>query len=313
MPSTTSSAGSISLRDSIVGGVLRNPAVEPVDLLIDRDRILLLIHGFNVTQADADRSYTIFERQLSDDVRNRIVRLYWPGDSSTKADSRTGQQGALSKYLSAASYSWKPPIARQSAQKLRDLLNATFISRANSGRNRPLEICVVAHSLGCRLTLEMLERVLVSVGRDAELPLTVLMAAAVPEYMVKGTDSLASVVSQLPELWVLYSRSDTVLRRFFRPGQVFERASFPSFNLSARRALGRRGMAATDRIKVLQGEWDHSDYWVDRDVARAVDTALSDAPKTTAPFETLTRTVWERSVQARAAERRVINEIPSAW
>lgn len=313
MTSAPVHANSISLRTTIVGGILTDPKVDPTDLLIDKDQILLLMHGFNVTQEDASISYAHFENQLTDSVRDRVVRLYWPGDTSTQADSRRGQQGTLSKYLSAAAYSWKPPIARQSAQKLRDLLQRAFDERNKLGRNKPLEICIVAHSLGCRLALEMLERILIVRGRDAELPLTVLMAAAVPEYMVMGTGGFASMVDRLPKVWILHSRSDKVLSRWFRSGQLVEHASFPNFNFSARRALGRRGMQSTERIKVLEGEWDHSDYWVDRDVAGAVDSTLAGRPKFGAPFETLARLVWERSVSARRAERREMAEIAPSW
>jgi hypothetical protein len=306
-------AGSISFRQNIVGGLLTDDdgVIDPPDLLVDNDRILILVHGFNVNQAEADRSYALFESRLSDEVRERVVRLYWPGDTATAADMLRGDRGQISAALSALAYIVKPPVAMRSSQKLRNLFQRIFGERRAAGRNQPLEICIVAHSLGCRLALETLERVVIASNTDARLPLTVLMAAAVPTYMVTGTGTLAEVVGKLP-LWILHSTDDTVLQRWFRPGQISERAAFPNFRLSVRGALGRKGIPGSSTLRVLEGQWDHGDYWPDQDIAEAVDAELSDRRCYSQAFEVLERKIWERRVSERRIEARE-TLLPSHW
>lgn len=306
-------AGAISLRQSVVGGKLDAGKVSPPDLLTRENRIVVLIHGFNVTQLQADKSYDEFERHLSPEVRSRLVRLYWPGDSSTRADASRGMQGRISKIISPLLYMLKPKVAVQCSKRLRALLSEAFRARAQGGRNAPLEICFVAHSLGCRLTVETLERVVVSGGSNAELPLTVLMAAAIPEYAVTGDGAFVDMIDALPQLWVLHSKADKVLRAFFRPGQLMESPLFPDFRLSVRNALGRKGVASNARVKVLEGVWDHGDYWPDGDVARAIDAEVSGRPMAGPAFAALERVVWERTVAARRTEAREIRDIPTLW
>ncbi|RYY28729.1 MAG: alpha/beta hydrolase [Sphingomonadales bacterium] len=306
-------AGAISLRRHAVGGSLDNGKISPSNLFVREDKLVILIHGFNVTEEAANLSYDHFERYLSPDVRSRIVRLYWPGDTSTVADSERGEQGLLSRVISPICYMAKPKTALGASQLLRDLLKEAFRARQANGRNSPLEICFIAHSLGCRLTLEALERLIVTKGTNSELPFTLLMAAAVPQYAVTGSGSFTNMINQLDHLWVLHSSDDKVLKRFFRPGQLAEHAHFPDFRLSVRRALGRRGMPSTDRIKVLGGSWDHSDYWPDADIARAVDDQLTDMPRSGTAFDILSRNISERHVLARRTEDRAMAEITPLW
>jgi hypothetical protein len=315
----TGNAGAISFRQSVVGGRLDKPGkVSPTDLLERDGRIVVLIHGFNVTQDDADLSYDNFERHLSESVRKQLVRLYWPGDSSTIADTARGRQGQITKIISPLLYMLKPKVARLSSQLLIGLLTRAFQARykVSQDKPKPIEVCFIAHSLGCLLTLETLERLAVSQGTNIELLLTVLMAAAVPEYAVTDDGSFAKMIENIPQFWVLHSREDKTLSRWFRPGQIFEHSMFPDFRISVRRALGRKGMPSTDKIKVLEGTWDHSDYWADRDIARAVDAQLTGRRPDFQPFEpfdTLSREIRGRPVQERVCEARVARETMPLW
>ena len=303
-------AGAISLRSAIVGGTVRDkPEVSPPELFRDARRLIVFVHGFNVTKEDADASYDAFESGMSRDSRQEIVRLYWPGDSSTRGDSARGEQGLLTRIISPLSYALKPKRALQSSQKLRQLLMEAFEARAKRRRNDKLELCFVAHSLGCRLTLEGLERAIIAKGSIADFPLVVLMAAAVPLYAVTGEEAFAELMKDLPKVWVLHSRRDATLRRWFRPGQLFERAAFPDFRLSVRGALGRRGMQGSASIKVLEGIWDHSDYWPDRDIAEAIDVELGGTRPEHHVFENLSRKVAERAVRERTARQRAVAQM----
>lgn len=302
-------AGAISLRQTVVGGQLDDGKISPPELLVDADRVLVLIHGFNVTQGDADRSYDEFVNHLSTDVRTQVVRLYWPGDAATKADTARSARGFFSRVKSAFSYPVTPEVAIESAQQLRILLMRAFRERQAQGRNRPLEICFVAHSLGCRLTIEAIELLLGATGTSAELPFTVLMAAAVPQFLVTS-GRFRNTIAQLPRLWVLHSRSDGVLFWAFRPGQILDT---PWHRVRSVAALGRSGIVSSERVSVVEGQWGHSEYWRDRDIAEAVDTELSGRRSHGSAFKSFERRIWQREVDERRSEARAVAPLAPAW
>lgn len=297
---------SISLRQSVVGGQLSDGKITPPDLLVTSDRIVVLVHGFNVTKEDADRSYDHFVTHLSSDVRAQIVRLYWPGDRAVEG---RGLRGKLSAIRSKLAYAVKPETAIESAQALRLLLRRAFEERDYQRRNVPLEICFVAHSLGCRLTIEAIELLLGVPRTSAQLPFTVLMAAAVPQFSVT-TGRFRNSISRLRKLWILHSKSDGVLSWVFRPGQWLDT---PWHQFRGTAALGRTGIAANEQISVFEGSWGHSDYWRDRDIAIAVDTEISGRRAPGWAFATFERRVWEREVEGRRSEARTLAPLTPIW
>ncbi|WP_454890515.1 alpha/beta hydrolase [Sphingopyxis chilensis] len=294
-------AGTISLRQAVVGGLLDAGKMSPPDLLERENRIILLVHGFNVTQPDADAAYELFEGNLSPDLRGRIVRLYWPGDWGTRADAARGQPSLPSKIISRLAYPFKPRTAERSAQRLRTLLANAFRARSKAQGAKPLEIAVVAHSLGCRLAMEALELIIDSSGTNVDLPLTVLMAAATARSTMIEDGKLTNMIEQLPQLWILHSKSDAVLWGAFRPGQLFDSPLFP---LHLRGAVGRQGIPGTSHIKVAKGRWGHGDYWPDADIARAIDAELADQRSLEVPFAQLERILDERIVTPRESRQR---------
>lgn len=297
---------------------MKPPEVSPQDLFVRKNRLVVLVHGFNVTQTSADESFADFERALRPEFQARLVRLYWPGDTSTPTDALKGEQGFFTKRLiSPLGYPWKPRDALQAAQKLRTLLAKAFQERARAGLSDPLELCFVAHSLGCRLTLELLERIIGSQAPVAsgpngalEVPLTVLMAAAVPRYAVLTAGDFRDTIDQLRRLWILHSRRDSVLSFVFRPGQLFERAYFPDFRLSVRGAVGRRGMPQADRVSVVEGIWDHGDYWRDEEIAKAVETQLSGVRTDLDASAGLRKAIAERRARQRSVAPREVTALP---
>ena len=97
------------------------------------------------------------------------------------------------------------------------------------GRTAPqLSLYIVAHSMGCRLTLEFLNRLAFGLQfSPIKIRLVVLMAAAVPLYYVQEGGALAKALTLSESTHVYWSKKDKTLRRWFRVGQD-SRASIPS-------------------------------------------------------------------------------------
>jgi len=298
-------AGSISLRAARVGGALLETAkVEPPWLLRRARRMVFLVHGFNVSANEADSSYLAFERGLRREVRAEVVRIYWPGDAALRSDTARERKGPISQALSGLSYLVKPKVARRSSEKLIRAIGPELKRRAGRGSSNALKITIVAHSLGCRLALETVR--LFAVNPMVDMPLVVLMAAAVPKYEVLPPNgTYCDAISELERVVVMHSFRDTVLSRLFRPGSAPDR---PLHGWRQRGALGRSGIPATDKIAVVEGEWDHSDYWPDSEISSAVSGYLDNRGDRTG-FERLARSLAERRIGARALGRRSFHSV----
>lgn len=300
-------AGAISLRlRNLGGGIAGTAQVSPPGLFQKASRIVVLIHGFNVDFHEADASYSRFERNLSEATRRNIVRVYWPGDASQRRDSETVKKGFLSRLLSGISYPVQPERADAIAQTLRECIRENINERLkrSDGQSKPLEIVLIAHSLGCFLTLRLLDRVFAFQGNAAEFSLVALMAAAVPRYSVEGKGSLAGLFRVLPRIWLFHSRRDRTLRWLFRPGEFFQRPGPGSWRPSQRTAIGRGGLPEAHNRSVVEGEWDHGEYWNDALIAEAVDASVQGRLPHDVAVKRLSRQVGERTVRARRAERR---------
>jgi hypothetical protein len=116
----------------------------------------------------------------------------------------------------------------------------------------------VAHSLGARVTLELLTCLASPAGGSAWMRGACLMAAAVPVGMVNAGGALVTGTLLPARTLVLYSRSDAVLHWAFPLGQTLAgEGFFPT-------AVGRCGDPAqrwTDEAELL-GD-NHGDYWGD--------------------------------------------------
>ena len=245
----------LSFRQRPQGGEVKSePSEQEYRQLTVRRRLLLLIHGYNndlKASEDAYQGFEALQRELAnldDDTPvagGRLVQIYWPGD----ADWRI---------VSPLFYPWSIERARQTAAALAD----TLVRAARESGHKQVDI--VAHSMGCRLTLELLRQLRnqgdISVGR------VVLMAGAVPTFMLeprpdkqKLRDAIDTVLTDAG--LSLYSSNDKVLAYAFPLGQTAapgEEGFFPT-------ALGHEFWAdAVSPINLVQKEnpdADHSDYW----------------------------------------------------
>ena len=255
----------ISTRTRERGGAVANHVwVEPMSSFADltAPRILIMIHGFSNHPEDARESYEMMEarlrRQLPVGTTGRlgaIWQFYWPGDH-TQAPWR--QIGAYRHSLADAKKSGR-------------LLARFLLERPRQ------QVCLVGHSMGCRVTLETLRtlrraRSLLRSADDA-VPSRVafLMAAAVPVRLCREArhpygNPLANCAER-----VLWSHEDRVLRLLFRVGQ-------PRDSRESGRAVGLTGgppgrwtssdplpFRRTLRTALATG---HSHYWGSSEVAR---------------------------------------------
>jgi pimeloyl-ACP methyl ester carboxylesterase len=244
----------LSFRQRPQGGEVKPEPSEPeYRQLTGRRHLLLLIHGYNNNLKVSEEAYRGFEdlqRELAgldDDspvAGGRLVQIYWPGDADW---------GIVSPLF----YPWSIERARQTAAALADILAR---AARESGHK---QVDIVAHSMGCRLALELLKELRsksdITVGR------VVLMAGAVPTFMLEPRpdrhELRAAFDRVLSEAGLsLYSSSDLVLSVAFRLGQSTATGEgfFPT-------ALGHEFWAdAVAPVKLTQQEnpnAGHSDYW----------------------------------------------------
>ena len=234
-------------------------------------RIVVLIHGYNNTRASAADSYAGFDAHLAplDALAFwPLAHFFWPGDKPW---------GALSR----ASYPVEIGAARRAARELR-----LFLATLHGPAGAPVEIAFVAHSLGARLLLELLEDARVN-GGAPHVPIAALMAAAVPVSRVEPAGELRAAASLPDRIVVFHSEEDAVLKWAFGFGQLAAGEGFAS------RAVGRfgeprRGLWAVS-VPTRHG---HGDYWDSRACAEEVARQLGATPA--------------REVSARALARRAL-------
>ena len=241
-------------------------------------RVVVLIHGYNNTFASAGESYAGFTAHLEGlDALTfwPLAHFFWPGDKPW---------GALSR----ASYPVEIGAARRAARELR-----LFLATLRGPVGAPVEIAFVAHSLGARLLLELLEdaRAHAAVPR---VPIAALMAAAVPVARVEPDGVLREAASLPGRAVVFHSEHDAVLRWAFRLGQLAAGEGFAS------RAVGRfgeprRGLWAVS-VPTPHG---HGEYWESRACAEEVARQLGAAP----PRSIGARPILARALPSRAHDR----------
>jgi pimeloyl-ACP methyl ester carboxylesterase len=176
--------------------------------------------------------------------------MTWPGDKALY-------------FGGPAAYPWLKNVAVDTGEALfQSVMAEHAVGRGSE------ELIIVAHSLGCRVTLEFLER-LHRAGRPARLRrvVVILMAAAVP---VEMDTLIRRAVSASDSVVVLHSSSDWALKLWFRFGQTFAgEGHMPE-------AIGLNGLPHDPG---WAGDWQmigfgHSDYWVSNETAEIIGLAL---------------------------------------
>jgi hypothetical protein len=237
---------------------------------LNAPRLVILVHGFNNSAAEASTSYGSMIDQLHGGLApggasrlGSIWEFHWPGDQARRSlpvAMIKGYQNSLAEVESVGE------------------LLAGFLA----GQPRRQVVSIVAHSMGCRVTLEVLKRARAYGSFDAYPGARIrgifLLAAAVPVRLCRSNDPPPAYSTALVGCAerILYSRSDWVLRVAFRAGQPLaagERG--PAVGLTGGPTLRWRSGSPT--------RLGHGDYWGSARVATEITFRLGiRATRTTA-------------------------------
>lgn len=260
----------------------RRPGLQANPGLLRARRRVILVHGFNAAPEGSSKSFDQFRShliRLAPRLNRDVKTLTWPGRAL---------------YWNAVVRA-KGDIA---------IVLARYLARA--AIRQPEQLVFVAHSLGCRLVLEALQRLSLT-ERGAILPRVqlFLMAAAVPTRAVAIGTPLQSALSACRRAEIYYSRTDEILGTVFTFGQLGDTGSFTE-------AVGWSG----EPTELWQGRrhhmsgYLHGSYWKSETVAyrialslRAVEAKPLWRLQAKARRET-TRPTSSRAIEARALERR---------
>lgn len=243
---------SVSLREQDVGGGVRSePVVSDPALFISASHLVLLIHGYNNDKQAASEAYEGFHaRQTEVDPERRytlgrvFVDVYWPGDADWGTASFLFYMGSVQQAI-------------KSAERLAGLLSEQL--------GPDVRIDIIAHSMGCRLSLELL-RALENLGTGMHINRITFLAAAVPTFMLAQQTPPSALragyeAALQDNARSLYSSADKVLSLAFPLGQSLasgEEGILPT-------ALGHAHWADENPLanlnQIENPDADHGDYW----------------------------------------------------
>jgi pimeloyl-ACP methyl ester carboxylesterase len=215
-----------------------------------RNRLILLIHGFNEPERKAIKSYSKFGNRLAvaPAVGNDLVDVFWPAGNG--------------RIESSGSYPSVLQVAKATAAALDH-----HLQEAISPTGYPTRISMIGHSMGCRLALET-ARALIAKEPQREVDLYLLAAAVPIDYVASGGHLTTAAMFARRKI-VFYSRWDLMLGVGFRIGQRL------SSDESSSEAVGWRGNPAGFwGLNRLNTRLQHSRYWSNARVARLVRRSL---------------------------------------
>jgi esterase/lipase superfamily enzyme len=248
------------------GSVADRIALDPASSILDlhAHRLVILIHGFDNSPAKAGESYAALKAQLMAQLPpggasriGAVWEFYWPSDQA---------HWPLKRFI--RSYRRSLGLVETVGSRL-----AKFLLL-----HRRQQICLVGHSMGCRVALEALKNVYqVQGGEGAQdhLRTVVLLAAAVPVRQCSRTSAANRYGSRL-SAWadhVIHSRNDRVLHYLFplgQPNQVGEIGPAVGF---VGGPLGR--WTSSEPLPLRRTRRDllalgHGQYWRSSEVARQI-------------------------------------------
>jgi hypothetical protein len=208
-------------------------------------QIVILIHGYANSQPDACASFQTCIDNLaklpppaSTTIPAPFFKFYWPGDTNIRA-------------FSELSYPWEITPAVDSGKRL-----ATFLEGLSGPGGTPVELHLIAHSLGNRVTLEMMKAFSATKNPLVIFRSYTLMAAAVPVGFVSDPARLLAACSVPRRTQALCSISDQVLHLAFPLGETAAgEGFFPE-------AVGRFGHPDRAWGKTIpMSDYGHGDYW----------------------------------------------------
>lgn len=197
----------------VVPGYLEvGPGLGTLDQLQVESRVTVLLHGFNVDLAKGRTQLLQLADMIAGTQAGGLIAVLWPGDH----------------WVGPLSYSFEGRDADDTAFELAQYLNDHIRAGA--------EINFIAHSLGCRVTLETIKRMLPA-GRNFEQ--VCLMAAAIDDDCLSAPGVYLQAASRAQRVASLSSKKDRVLRFAYPAGDLLQ--SFLFWADSEGLALGYHG------------------------------------------------------------------------
>ncbi|MBI4427574.1 MAG: alpha/beta hydrolase [Ignavibacteriales bacterium] len=213
--------------------------------------LILFVHGYNNSQEVAKRAYGDFvellKKKLDKATLNNIWWFYWPGSISIPV-------------ASAASYPLQIRNARRSGEML-----AVYLQKLMQESKPPQPIVLVAHSLGSRVALETLNKLVDLESEYLHRLQVCIMAAAVQVDALEKRGKFLKAIEEIDRRFALFSSYDAVLKYAFKAGQTAALEGFMP------EAVGSHGNPA--------GIWSipeddtllkHGEYWSDKISAERV-------------------------------------------
>ena len=182
------------LPGKVVFPALADPSATE-DALRLAERVIVLVHGFNVDRPSGQAKLHAFAGKLPGATDAAIVAVTWPGDS----------------WAGAASYPFEGNDADDTAIELARFLDRVIIE------GTPLSFA--SHSLGARVVFGAIERL--EAGRYPIGQLCV-MAAAVDDFSVSAPADYRPPVEAAERVAVLASQSDSVLKWAYPLGDLLQ-------------------------------------------------------------------------------------------
>jgi len=233
---------------------------------------ILCIHGFNTNEYEAAWNYRNFAKEFAklgipDFHCKRIVHFFWPGNNGFPGfiDRRKDwSKKSLLDMITGLTYSWQIRKAKAAARLLaRHIMEKGTVSKP---------FVIVAHSLGCRLTLELLKEIAENHMNIAHrIQFTTLMAGAVPEKMLEDiTGPYHKLRSWQSPMACIFSKNDETLKTHFPMGQRLARVKFVAGEQVKYKsaAIGYSGNPpAFWTGGQMESGIDHGEYWKNDKIA----------------------------------------------
>ncbi|HJQ35837.1 MAG TPA: alpha/beta hydrolase [Thermoanaerobaculia bacterium] len=219
------------------------PVQQPSNALTRGTNLLLLIHGYNSSVAGASESYTgwqSLQNELGGIANANVVGVYWPG----------------SNWESVLVYLQAIGKAEQTAQRLARALHA---AAAGFG---VLRLSILTHSLGARVTLNLVERLQKDANPRIQLERFVVMAAAFPtRFLSPGRPIRQSLDQARTPFLNLYSEADAVLHYAFPLAESIHGSGFFPTALGRTKWTGGSAITAPQLTQQENTGSGHTTYW----------------------------------------------------
>jgi hypothetical protein len=206
-------------------------------------RSMILIHGFNVKEEESLPTLGRFRDALghyAPSLKKDIFTCTWPGN-------------------------WNMPIARHFAYSTMikkaagsALTLGETIEKRHERDTAPAELVIVAHSLGCKVAIEVLTR-MAKEGRPKKIKklIVALMAAAVPVEHLRPGGKYHAALKVVDTIVALHSPDDDILKPLiFGVGQLFA-----GDKRSEAVGLHAHPEGTEWTAKNHMREYNHGDYW----------------------------------------------------